>query len=360
MKILFFVESLRSGGKERRMVELIKGLAIQKDIEIELVLIKKNIHYKDIFDTGIKIHFAERKILKKDPLVFYKFFKIARNFKPDIIHVWGNMVAIYAIPTKLILKIPMINNQITNAPESVPNSILGHKLPFLFSNRIVANSYAGLKSYNAPEKKSDVVYNGFDFKRINNLKDIDKTKKNFNISTEYIIGMVASFSDKKDYETYIRAANKILETMSNVTFLSIGSGDCEKYKLMVEKGNNDKILFLGKQENVESIMNVCNIGVLSTYTEGVSNALLEFMALSKPVISNDAGGTKELVIHNENGFLIKHKDHETLSNKINYLLSNFNEREKFGKKSRAIVEEKFSILKMIDDFKIIYNKILLN
>ena len=168
MKILLFIESLRSGGKERRLVELIKGLQKYPDIECELVLTKKEIHYSDIFNTGIKFHYIIRKNLKKDPRLFLLFYKIAKKFKPDIIHVWGNMVAIYAIPAKVLLGIPMINNQITVAPLKVSGGLFSHHITFPFSDRILANSYAGLKSYNAPKVKSSVIYNGFDFNRIAN------------------------------------------------------------------------------------------------------------------------------------------------------------------------------------------------
>ncbi len=150
MKILFFIESLHAGGKERRLVELLKGLSRHEDISMELALTRRDIHYTDIFNLNIKTHYIERKYFKKDPSLFFKFYRIAREFKPDIIHVWGNLAAIYAIPAKVILKVSMINNQITDAPTEVNNGLLSHKVTFPFSDFLVANSKAGLKSYNAP------------------------------------------------------------------------------------------------------------------------------------------------------------------------------------------------------------------
>ena len=165
MKIVFFIESLRSGGKERQLVELIKGLKHYPDIECELALTRTEIHYKDIFSTGIKIHYIVRKYIKKDPRLFILFYKICKKYRPDIIHVWGNMVAIYALMAKTLLEIPMINFQIQNATKKVNKEILSHKLTFPFSDIIIANSKAGLKAYNAPERNSRVIYNGFDFNR---------------------------------------------------------------------------------------------------------------------------------------------------------------------------------------------------
>ncbi len=361
MKVLFFIESLGSGGKERRLVELIKGLSKDGNLEMELVLTKEVIHYTDILSTNINIHYIVRKGLKKDPRLFYKFYKIASKFKPDIIHVWGNLVAIYAIPTKVFLKTPMINSQITNAPLNVSNSFLEHTLTFPFSDVIIANTYAGLNAYSAPKNKSLVIYNGFDFNRIKDLEDKSLLRQRFNIKTRYAVGMVASFNERKDYTTYIEAANLILEKNNNITFLCIGSGDYSKFEQMVPEKNISNILFLGKQDRVESIMNICDIGVLITnnekHGEGISNAILEFSALSKPVIATFGGGNGEIIEHNVSGFLINQKAPKELKNKILRLLNNEQDRISYGEKAKKIVIKKFNISNMVDEFKTIYKRI---
>ena len=350
MKILFCIESLCSGGKERRLVELIKGMAKYQDVEMELVLTKKEIHYTDIFDTGIKIHYTLRKGLKKDPRIFWYFYKIAKNFKPDVIHVWGNMVAIYTIPAKSLLKIPMVNSQITDAPKNIKGGILSHKLPFLYSDMIIANSHAGIKSYKVKSRKVMVVYNGFDFDRIKTLNNHNRVREQFNIETKYVVGMVASFSSKKDYRTYIKAALLILKERNDITFLCVGSGNDGEFRKMIQNKQKSNIKFLGKQYNIESIMNICDIGVLSTYTEGISNAIMEFMSLGKPVIATKGGGTSELIIDSNTGFLVEQRNIENLSTKIVQLIRDDNLRQRLGKNARTTVKNKFGIDRMIAEF----------
>ncbi|MCK5506316.1 MAG: glycosyltransferase, partial [Thermodesulfovibrionia bacterium] len=147
MKILFFIESLRSGGKERRLVELLKGLSKYENISMDLVLTRREIHYTDIFNLNIKIHYIERKYLKKDPSLFFKFYRIARKFKPDIIHVWSSMSAVYAIPTAKLLNEKFINSSITYAlpVKRFSKLWLISKITFPLSDIIVANSKAGLR-----------------------------------------------------------------------------------------------------------------------------------------------------------------------------------------------------------------------
>jgi glycosyltransferase involved in cell wall biosynthesis len=352
MKILFFIESLRAGGKERRIIELLKGLKKHADVEVELVLTRKEIHYQEFHDLNIPLHIIERKFLKKDPLLFIKFYNIAKKFQPDLIHVWGHMVAVYAVPTVWKLGIPLLNNEITDATPG--QKLLGKDIVFNASTKIIANTNAGLKAYGAPPEKSSVIYNGFNFSRLNKLSPAEEIRDKFNITTRFVVAMVATFSAYKDYKTYISAALDVLKRRSDVTFLCVGDGDDSAFKAMVPAVYTNHILFLGKQNKVESIMNICDVGVLVTdvknHAEGISNALMEFMALSKPVIATNFGGSTELVVDQSTGFLVEAYDHSELASRINDLLSNDKLRLAMGTASKNRVETQFSIDKMISSF----------
>jgi len=357
VKILFFIENLYSGGKERRLVELLKGLQSYPNIKSELVLTRKEIHYKEILKLNLKIHVIERKGLKKDPRLFYKFFKIAQKSKPDLIHVWGNMVAIYALPAKLFLNIPMMNSQITDAPLNPSGGFLGPKLPFHFSDVILSNSRAGIGSYKPPLNKSRVIYNGFDFKRIANLEKPEAIRIRFNIKTKFVVGMVASFSQLKDYKTYLKAAIAVSEIRDDVSFLCVGLGNSKKYQRMVPEHIKEKILFLGPQSNVENIMNICDIGVLASFSEGIPNTIMEFMALAKPVVVTSGGGIKELV-SKDVGFVVTQQNFAEFVDKIVFILNNSKLRLSMGRKGKAIIVKKFNLDQMVNSYLSEYEKTL--
>ena len=82
----------------------------------------------------------------------------------------------------------------------------------------------------------------------------------------------------------------------------------------------NKIIFLGKRSNVESIINIFDVGILLTnskvHGEGISNSIMEYMALGKPVIATRGGGTNEVVIEGENGYLIDPFNEDQLIEKI--------------------------------------------
>lgn len=363
MKILMVIDSLGIGGKERRMIELIKGLLQKGDYTIEVVILSDVIYYQSILSLNIKIYSLVRKI-KKDPLILIKLYRICLDFKPDIIHSWELMATTYSAVISKLLHIKLVNSMIANAPVklSFKESFLS-KIVFCLSNFILANSYAGLQSFKAPIKKSRCIHNGFDFDRIMNITNKDEILKKLNIQTDKIVGMVGEMAKRKDYKTYLFAAMEILRERQDVTFLAVGGGPdySQNSRLVGEKFKN-RILFTGDQKDVESIVNVFDIGVLTTdnsvHGEGISNSILEYMALSKPVIATESGGTKEIVDNNLTGFLIETYSIIELKERINYLLENSDEAKAMGERGYRRIKEEFSIEKMISSFEDIYKLVL--
>lgn len=366
MRIVFFVGNLRGGGKERRLLELIKYLCNQSEVEIHVLLIRKFIDYPIFNQLPVKYTYIINKNSKKIPLyIAYKVQLFINKIKPDIIHTWGSEETFYILLSKILFKIPLINGQITSAPpkESIPlGQRILNKINFAFSDIIISNSYAGIESFNPPRRKSIVIYNGIDLKRFENLTDKDLIKEKYGIITPFAVIMVASFTQNKDYNRFIRIANIICQNRKDISFICVGGpGKDISYFELAKKvaANNPLINFTGIISEVEALVNACDIGVLfSPYGEGISNAILEYMALSKPVIAYDSGGTREVIKNGENGFLIKEEDDEQISKIIIELIDSYRLRKKLGENGRKKIEEYFNIQKMGKEYMNIYNKFI--
>ena len=193
-----------------------------------------------------------------------------------------------------------------------------------------------------------MIHNGFNFKRIADLDPKDSIKNKLDIKTNKVIGMVANFTSNKDYTTFIKAAENLLEREKNLTFLAVGDGILfEKTKHSVRPIYKDKIRFLGRQKDVEAVVNTFDIAVLSTNGEGISNVILEYMALRKPVIATDCSGNREIIHNGINGFLIPANSVNDLVNKIDYILQNENIIIKMGKLGEGRILEEFNSEKMV-------------
>lgn len=361
MKILFFIDCLSAGGKERRLIELMKSLLLRPDIEFIIVIMNDEIHYKEIFDLDIKIHYVIRRT-KKDLSVFYKFYRICKNYNPDIVHCWDSMTAIYTVLTCKLLNIKFVNGMIVNAPtkQNIFNKTwLRAKLTFPFSDLIIGNSKAGLEAYKVPKNKSFIIYNGFNFDRTINIINSDIIREQLNVNTKYLVGMVATFSKNKDYKTYFRAAQLLLNQRDDVVFLAIGNNtDSFACKSLIDNKHIKHFRLLGKKSDIESLVNAMDICVLATFTEGLSNSILEYMALCKPVIASSGGGTNEIIEDTKTGFLINPSDPKELAEKMQILLSNVNLRKKMGLAGQERIKELFSIDNMTNKYVSFYKMIL--
>ncbi|SDD92572.1 Glycosyltransferase involved in cell wall bisynthesis [Pricia antarctica] len=364
MKILLLIDSLVSGGMERRMVELVKGFREYPHIQLRVVVFSDKIHYKEIFDLDVTVTILKR-VPKQNPMIFYKLYKLCKQWQPDLIHSWGTMSAIIAVPTSVFLGVKLINGFVVNALDNMKffdENLLRARLTFPFSKVVVGNSMAGLKAYNVSEKKGICIYNGFNNERIAALEDKSLIKKKFNIQTKKIVGMVARFTDSKDYETFIKAGLIVLNQEKNITLVAIGHGEnLAKCKEMVPSNFVDNFVFTGEQKDVESIVNTFDIGVLATNTkihgEGISNAILEYMALGKPVIATTGGGTNEIVDHGKTGFLIPEESPEVLANRLIYLLNNTDEAIQMGIVGKQRIKAMFSIEKMTSAYYDLYQSL---
>jgi len=363
MKILFFIDCLNAGGKERRLIELMKALKLRQNIEFELAIMSNEIHYQEVFDLGIKIHYLIR-TTKKDLSLFYKFYKICKLYNPDIVHCWDSMTAVYTVPACKLLNIKIVNGMVVDAPTK--QNILNKpwfraKLTFPFSNYIIGNSKAGLAAYKVPKNKSFFIYNGYNFQRTNNITKSDIIREQLNVNSKYVIGMVASFSKEKDYKTYFSAAELLLRQRNDIFFLAIGSNtDSVLSKSLINNKYIEHFRLLGKKSGIESFINAMDVCVLSTFTEGISNSILEYMALGKPVIASSGGGTNEIVEDRKTGFLVNSSDPKELAEKIEILLNDAELRNKMGLAGQERIKKIFSIDSMASKFVSFYEMILSN
>lgn len=364
MTILFLADNIGGGGKERRMLELIKSLSKESSYKIILISISDmGVGYDYIYDFPITIIESERNY-KYTIKPFFVIKGAIEKYKPDIVHSWGSMCSVYMLPLLPFRKFKFINGIVADAPISIPwhsKSYIRGKITFMFSDVVLSNSLAGIRSYEAPINKTYCIYNGIDMQRFSNLPGTQELKKELGIEEfKFVVGMVGAFHDRKDFNTYTEAAIRITKDYKDICFLLIGEGkNRQGIEEMVPAELKNNILFLGRRPDVEALIQVFNIGVLCTnsdiHGEGVSNSIIEYMSLSKPVIATEGGGTNEVIVDNENGFLIKNKDVDTLVEKLLFLYKNPARAQQMGQKALDTIHQKFMLDRMTREFIAVYN-----
>lgn len=340
------MNGLHRGGKERRFIQLLRYLTERNLAEIEVALMSEESAYPEYNDLQIRTHFLVRKSTK-DVRVFQALYHLCREFQPGIIHTWDVMTTVYALPVAKLVHAKLVNGMITDAPLKIyrwSEMFLWSRLTFAFSDVIVANSYAGLHAYNVPPSRSVCIHSAFDRRRTIGLQDPETIRKRLGVHTSKVVGMVGIFSGRKDFTTFVLAAQVVCQAFDDVTFLAIGGGPTlDSVRELVDLVNKERILFPGWQTGIESIVNIFDIGVLSSFSEGASNSILEYMALAKPVIATDVGGTAEIVIDKVTGLLVPGRDVQALASAILSLLTKPEQACAMGMQGKARVADVFTI-----------------
>jgi glycosyltransferase involved in cell wall biosynthesis len=120
---------------------------------------------------------------------------------------------------------------------------------------------------------------------------------------------------------------------------------------------NDKILFLGKRDDIHDLLLLADVCVLPSLSEGMSNAILEYMAVGKPVIATSVGGNPELVQNDWNGLLVSKENVQELREAMINLVKDPHQRQIMGQNGAFRAKTEFSMDAMISHYDSLFSNI---
>lgn len=372
MRISFVIDTLNGGGKERRCLQIIQGLNKAGYNDIQLIIVNNGIAYPEIYKTTAQIVIIDRKARRiSNRQTIRELEKHFVQFKPNIIQVWNRMSASFVNLIKIRLILHLRFKYIVafvadcDPPLFCKRAYFINRLSLFLANKVVGNSKAGLRAYSVPKNKQVCIYNGFNQDRLSNihLLDTQAKKHELGIITPFVVSMIARVGMEKDYQAFIDCANKLLERRNDITFLAVGSGKkIDEYKRRIPNYNKDKILFLGFRSDVEEIIKVSTLTVLFTnyhlHGEGISNSILESMAIGVPVVATQGGGTPEIIEHGKNGYMVNNNDISQSVHYIDMIISNSILHQDMSQHCVETVREFFDLEKTTNQYINLYKSLL--
>ena len=360
MRITYILDVFGGGGKERRCLQLIQGLNRSGIHDIQVIIVDDNVAYPELYDTTAKIEIIGRKDKGLSPVQTVRVLHgMLRNFNPDIVQAWGLMSAGFMLLTRPLCRFTPLASYVADCDQ--PKGI--KRVINYLSNRVclklISNSKVGLKAYKTPASKSVLIYNGFNEARFNNVVDKDSKRAQLAIHTKYVVAMIATFWQNKDWQCYIDAAKKILVVRKDITFLAIGKGpQWEYFNGQIKKEERGWIKMMGRRDDVDEIYQICDLTVLtSSHGEGISNSIMESMAWGVPVIATNKGGTPEIIEDDMNGRLIDKQTPDAVADLITALIDNPARLAQMGKNAADTVKRNFLLQRMTDEYINLYKGI---
>ncbi|HYK71950.1 MAG TPA: N-acetyl-alpha-D-glucosaminyl L-malate synthase BshA [Pseudoneobacillus sp.] len=297
-----------------------------------------------------------------------KMAEVAIRENLDILHVH------YAIPHAVcaILAKQMINKdiKIVTTLHGTDITVLGYdrslsqaiKFGIEKSDYVTAVSNSLIQQTNElinPQKQIETVYNFID-ERVYQKMNSDSLKEHLNIhNDEKVIIHVSNFRAVKRVPDVVRAFSKVVKHVK-AKLLLVGDGPemTVVCNLVSELGLRDKVIFLGKQDNVEELYSLSDLMLLLSEKESFGLVALEAMACGVPCIGTNIGGIPEVIEDGENGFICKLGDINMIADKAISLLSDQVLHQRLSKQAIMTVHEKFRAERIIGQYENIYFQLL--
>lgn len=223
------------------------------------------------------------------------------------------------------------------------------------SNSLIQQTYDLIR----PKKKIIPVYNFID-ERVYQIRNSSYLKEELGIGIdEKVIIHVSNFRPVKRVQDVVKAFAEISKKI-DAKLLLIGDGPEMRgvTRLVRELDLSSKVLFLGKQENVEELYSISDLMLLLSEKESFGLVALEAMACGVPCIGTNIGGIPEVIVDGETGFLCELGNIQEIADKAIRLLSDEGLHQYFSSQSLSLVQEKFKADIIVEQYENLYFELI--
>lgn len=350
MRIIQMIDSLEAGGAERMAVNYANALV--NEIEFSgLVTTRKEGSLRDQIDANVSYLFLN----KKRQLDFGALFRL-RSFvlKNKATHIHAHSTSFFlAFLLKLIHPSLRIirhdhygNNEFLSArpyfalkqTASFFNGIIvvNQKLKNWSESKLKAKNIIYLPNFTIKEKskREDTILKGCEGKRIICLANLRPQKNHFLL---------------------LEVAKKLKKTHSDWTFHLVGKDFKDDYamqikKLILEYNLEENVFLYGSRQDVENILNLTSIAILTSQSEGLPVSVLEYGLYKKPIVVTRVGEIPRIVQHGENGFVVDSNEPDLFYNYLVKLITREGLRSDFGQALYNTVQSDYTDKSVISKY----------
>ncbi|MBS1794812.1 MAG: glycosyltransferase [Acidobacteria bacterium] len=356
--VLQLIGSFNQGGSERQAVQLTRLLREDGRVNVAIAaLTDEGVLRAEVERLGFT-EFPEFRLTSFYDANFFKQLRRAARFlrenRIDVVHTHDFYTNVFGMFAARLARVPLAvaSKRETGGMRTKLQKTV-EKIAFRQSNAIVVNS-AAVKDYLIAEgvtaAKIEVVYNGLDLERLrppttDRAAVCGELKLPAAAGLKFVTLVANLRHPVKNQPMFLRAARKVTEKFPRAHFVLAGEGalreDLERLAADLNIAGN--VHFTGLCKRVPELLAVSFAGVLTSFNEGFSNSILEYMAAGLPVVATRVGGAAEAVVENETGFLVESDDADALAARLIELLEAEDKAARFGARGRRIAEEKFSL-----------------
>ena len=338
-RVLVLIKGLGRGGAEQLLVNAAPHLDTSRfEYEFAYALPAKDDLVSDLEEAGVSVRClgGQRTGRWIDALRTH-----VRRTRPDLVHAHSPYVAAVArvaLPRK---GLRMVYTEHNVWQSYHPMTSFANLVTYPRNDHVFAVSHEVRASIRYPHPLRfrlmppiETLHHGIDAASVSMWARPDGVRAEFGIPDEApFIATVGSLKPQKDHRNLIRAMVKVRRAVPDARLVLVGDGAGRKEleRDLTNSGLQDSVVLAGYRDDAQRIAAACDVFVLSSKHEGLSIALLEAMALRRPVVVTRVGGLPEVVEHGREGLLVPPQDPAALGHAIAALLSDVGLRKRMGK-----------------------------
>ncbi|MGD9127621.1 MAG: glycosyltransferase family 4 protein [Planctomycetia bacterium] len=347
INVCFVIDNLSRAGTELQLLKLIKHIDREKVVPHLFLLDGKQSHSRALQPDDLPVL-----SLGVHRLCSYRAARAARQFRAYLKKHAIDVVQTYFVDsTRFAAPIAKsVGCTVFGARRNLGHALgkVDRKIARLYNrhfiDKIIVNSEAARRSVIEQERANSddviVIHNGVELEPFQNTMSWSSMPE----SAIKNVGMIGNLREVKGIDLFILAAKKVLDRHPNTLFQIAGTGETEKYQAMIDHlGLTGRIQLLGSVEMIPNFLAMLDVAVLPSRAEGLSNALLEYMAAGRPIVATCVGGNPELIQHEWTGLLAEPENAESIAENITELLKNSFLAEQLATRAQQAITERFAI-----------------
>lgn len=358
-KILHLITGLEIGGAEVMLAQVLPKLTNFEHVVCSLTT-KGPIGQK-IEENGIKVYelIGGKKLSLS---AISEFGNIIKKEEPDIIStrlihadIFGRVFGhFYGIQTVICGLESVLEDKKYNKFFILERLTTFLVTKYFAVSNAVKNKYTNKAKIKPP--RIEVVYNGIDLEKFNDLPDKEAAKKTLGYTgSDILIGYVAKLRAERNHSSLITAFSLLVKKFPGTRLVIAGDGPEKEnlIKLSKDLHVSERVDFLGNRNDVPLILKSLDVFVSPSAYEGMSIAILEAMASGLPIVASDIEPNRELIENNVDGYLVDPFNPSAIAERISALIENPGTQTVFASKAKER-SKKFSIENTVNKLDKLY------
>jgi len=374
IKILFVIDGLEFGGGERVFVQIIKGLPTER-YEVHAASYGEGV-FRTELPGSVTFHPLDFR-RRTNPGILFNLLKLMKETEIHIVHGQGARAEFFARIASRLCHVPAYVSTVAMPVEGYNVSpslrtiyeVLDHATERFVTRFLVCSSALErllAEDHGIHEEKIVKIYNGIEWREYEPAK-LSKVRQEVRTrlgvgEMNPLIGAIGRLVWQKGFLFFLRAIPHITQRVPEARFLLVGDGPLRQ--VLEEEAKrlkiSNRITFTGFTTEAKTFMSAMDVIVIPSLREGFPMVTLEAMALEKAIVATEIDGIDEQIRSGKEGILVPPQSPEAIARAVVSLIKGEEDALKLGRAARERVKKEFSVEKMIDETRKVYEDLIMS